>query len=195
MTNAAAESTDSGRSSRSRRLFFLTLAVGVLVVVADQLSKWWAVRTLSRESTVKVIGDAISLHLTYNPGAAFSSGTSVTWVFTIVSGIAAVGAILIAWRIGATGWAIAVGLVFGGATTHFGDRLFRAPGFGRGHVVDFIEYFGLFIGNVADIAIVSGACLGVLLVLIGVQLRGGPRAQSRAARLPLAQPGSNKLKA
>ena len=51
----------------------------------------------------------------------------------------------------------------------------REPGPGRGHVVDFIDYFGWFIGNVADIAIVVAA--GVVMVLAS---RGIPRS-SRAA--------------
>ena len=55
----------------------------------------------------------------------------------------------------AAGWALALGLLLGGALGNLTDRLLRAPGFGRGHVVDFIDYGGLFIGNVADIAIVA----------------------------------------
>ena len=54
-------------------------------------------------------------------------------------------------------WAVALGLLLGGALGNLVDRLLRAPGPGRGHVVDFIDYFGLFIGNVADVAIVAGA--------------------------------------
>jgi signal peptidase II len=59
--------------------------------------------------------------------------------------------------------AIALALMLGGATTHLLDRLFRPPGFARGHVVDFIDYNGWFVGNVADIALVGGAILLVLL--------------------------------
>ncbi|WP_233624896.1 signal peptidase II [Actinoplanes sp. ATCC 53533] len=60
----------------------------------------------------------------------------------------------------------------GGATTHLLDRLLREPGPGRGRVVDFIDYFGFFIGNIADIALVAGVGLAVLLQLRGVTLAG-----------------------
>jgi signal peptidase II len=165
----AAQSTDR---ATSHHLFWLVVAIGVIVVVVDQLTKWWAVNTLANGSTVNVVGDLITFRLVYNAGAAFSTGTGFTWVFTVVSGVAAVVIAIVAWRAGSRRWALGLGLVFGGATTHFGDRLFRAPGFGRGHVVDFIDYKWLFIGNVADIAIVSGMCLLLVLILLGVRLGG-----------------------
>lgn len=72
---------------------------------------------------------------------------------------------------GPLGWALGLGLLLGEAVSHLGDRLFREPGFARGHVVDCIDY-GPFVGNVADIAIVCGAL--VLLCLRGVPLAKAP---------------------
>ena len=71
-------------------------------------------------------------------------------------------------RLGSLGWAWAFGLLLGGALGNLTDRLVREPGFGRGHVVDFIDYHDLFIGNVADIAIVSAA---ILIGLLGAKAR------------------------
>ena len=68
-------------------------------------------------------------------------------------------------------WLAALGLLLGGALGNLTDRLFREPGFGRGHVVDFIDY-RVFIGNVADIAIVTAACLVALLSVRGIALDG-----------------------
>ena len=65
-------------------------------------------------------------------------------------------------------------LLLGGAATHFGDRMFRAPSFGQGHVVDFIAYGNLFIGNVADIVIVGCGVAGVILMARGVRFRDEP---------------------
>jgi len=62
--------------------------------------------------------------------------------------------------------------VLGGALGNLTDRLTRDPGFGRGHVVDFIDYNGWFVGNVADIAIVSAAVLIAILALSGVGIDG-----------------------
>lgn len=75
-------------------------------------------------------------------------------------------------RIGSRGWAWALGLLLGGSLGNLTDRMTREPGPGRGHVVDFIDYFGLFIGNVADIAIVGAALLIALLALRGIGVDG-----------------------
>jgi signal peptidase II len=75
-------------------------------------------------------------------------------------------------RLGSSGWAWALGLLLGGALGNLTDRVVRDPGFGRGHVVDFLNYNGWFIGNVADIAIV-GAAVGIgVLALRGVGVDG-----------------------
>jgi signal peptidase II len=93
----------------------------------------------------------------------------------VFTGVAAAAVVVLAWlsgRVRSRGWAISLGLMLGGATTHLLDRLFREPGFGRGHVVDFIDYNGWFVGNVADIALAFGAVLAVLLSLRGVGMDG-----------------------
>jgi signal peptidase II len=68
-------------------------------------------------------------------------------------------------------------VLLGGAASHLGDRLFREPGFARGHVVDFIDY-GLFVGNVADIALTCGCVAMLLLSLRGVPLAMVPSEKS-----------------
>jgi signal peptidase II len=137
-------------------------------VLADQGTKLWAETALADGQTIPVIGELIRFVLVYNPGAAFSIGTEFTWVLAVLAGAAVVGLAWFAWSLRSVGWTVAIGLVLGGAATHLGDRLFREPGFGRGHVVDFIGYGNLFVGNVADIAIFSGAVLILLLTLRGV---------------------------
>lgn len=151
-----------------RRLFWFTLAVGAFVVLVDQGTKLWAETALADGRTIPVIGDLIRFVLVYNPGAAFSIGTEFTWVLAVLAAAAVVGIAWFAWSVRSVGWMVALGLVLGGAATHLADRLFRDPGFGRGHVVDFIGYGNLFVGNVADIAIFSGAVLILLLTLRGV---------------------------
>jgi signal peptidase II len=63
-------------------------------------------------------------------------------------------------------------MLLGGSVGNLTDRMVRAPGPGRGHVVDFIDYFGLFIGNIADIAIVGAAVLIGVLALRGIGVDG-----------------------
>lgn len=152
----------------SHRWFWLTLAIAIVIVAVDQLTKWWAEENLSDGQVIPVIGDWIRFVLVYNPGAAFGLGTGYTWILALVAVAAAVAVGWYAWKVRSLAWAIVLGMILGGAITHAGDRLFREPGFARGHVVDFIGYFDWFVGNVADIMIVLGAALAVILVLFKV---------------------------
>jgi signal peptidase II len=169
------------RSFQASRLAWLTFAIAVVVTLLDQASKWWAEAELSDGRVIPVIGDLIRFVLVYNPGAAFSIGANFTWIFAVLAAVAVVFIVRLAWRVESTGWMIALGLLLGGATTHLGDRLFREPGFARGHVVDFIGYGNLFIGNVADIAIFAGAIMLAVLTVMGVHLRPAPAAETEPA--------------
>ena len=160
-------------AASGHRLFWWVLAIAVFIVVIDQASKWWAEAELGDGTTIPVIGDLIRFVLVYNPGAAFSIGTEYTWIFAILAGVGVIAVTWFAWRVGSVGWTIALGLILGGAVTHLGDRLFRDPGFGRGHVVDFIGYGDWFIGNVADIAIFAGAVMILVLTFMGIAPKGG----------------------
>jgi signal peptidase II len=159
------------RSRRASRLAWPAFAIAVVVILLDQASKWWAEAELSDGTVIPVIGDLIRFVLVYNPGAAFSIGADFTWIFAVLAAAAVVWITVLTWRVESRGWMIALGLLLGGATTHLGDRLFRDPGFARGHVVDFIGYGNLFIGNIADIAIFAGAIMLAVLTLMGVHLR------------------------
>jgi signal peptidase II len=163
------------------------LAVAALVVVLDQGTKWLAVAHLeTRADPVVVIGaifgDGIGplLRLTFarNAGAAFSFGTGMTWIFALL----AVGIAAIIWRVsrrlGSIWWAIALGLMLGGALGNLIDRIFRSPGGFRGHVVDFIAFPHFAVFNLADSAITCSAVLMVILVLFGVDLTGGRAARA-----------------
>lgn len=143
-------------------------ALAAVVLAADQLSKMWAQSALELGAPPKpLIGELIQLRLIYNPGAALSIASGMTWVLTLLSVGVVVFIVLMARKIASPAWAVALGLVLGGALGNLLDRLFRAPGFPNGHVVDFIDY-GPFIGNVADIAIVLAAVLIAVLAFVGI---------------------------
>jgi signal peptidase II len=151
------------------RRAWLTIVIAVVVILLDQLTKLWAVNALAGGAPRPLVGDLIRFQLTTNAGASFSIGSQSTWIFTIVAAAAVIVISWFMWTVRSLPWAIALGLLLGGAATHLGDRLFRPPAFGEGHVVDFINYFGLFIGNVADIMLVSGAVMLVILALLGIR--------------------------
>jgi signal peptidase II len=157
----------------ARRGLLLTLAcVAAGVFGLDQVTKGLAVALLRPGEPHPLLGDLLRLHLIRNAGAAFSVATGVTWVLTVIAVVVVVVVIRSARRLGSVGWALTLGLLLGGALGNLADRLLRSPGFGRGHVVDFIDYGGLFIGNVADIAIVAAAAAVAVQAARGIGLDG-----------------------
>jgi len=147
------------------------VALGIFGI--DQTAKYLIVKNLTEGEQVNVIGTVLQFHFVKNSGAAFSLGTGMTWVFSIVAAAVAVFIIVYARRIRSFAWAILFGLLLGGTLGNLCDRLFRQPRFGEGHVVDFIQVIGFpAIFNVADSAIVVSMCLFVLLTIRGVRLDG-----------------------
>lgn len=153
----------------------------VLAYAADQVSKIWALDRLTPGEPINVIGSLIRLNLIRNAGAAFSIGTGATWVMTLIACAVLVFIVVSARRIGSARWAVALGLLLGGAMGNLTDRMVRPPGPGRGQVVDFIDYVGLFIGNVADIAIVGAAVFVAALSMSGIGVDGTRARRGRHA--------------
>lgn len=155
------------------------------MVVLDQGVKALVVANLPYGQPVAVLGDALQLFYVRNPGAAFSFAVNMTWVFSIVSTAVVVGIIVFARRIRSMWWAIVLGMLLGGALGNLLDRLFREPGFGRGHVVDFISTPWMMpaIYNIADAFICVSMVVFVLLVILGVNLDGtrAPSAKEQRA--------------
>jgi signal peptidase II len=150
-----------------------TVVLAAVVLVADQLTKWWAESSLvPGDDTIPLLGSLLGLRLIYNPGAALSIATGMTWLLTIVVVAVVVVIVRMVSRIGSRAWALALGLLLGGAVGNLVDRFFREPGFARGHVVDFIAYANWFVGNVADIAIVAAAVMIAVLSVVGIGIDG-----------------------
>jgi signal peptidase II len=147
--------------------------VAGLVVLLDQVTKALAVAHLTEGRPVRVVGPLLRLDLTRNAGAAFSTATGMTWVLTVIAVAVVVVVVRASRRLGSRVWALAFGLLLGGACGNLADRLLRAPGVGRGHVVDFLEFPHWPIFNVADTAIVTAGALVVLLTLRGVRWERG----------------------
>lgn len=156
--------------------------LAVVVLAADQFTKHLAIQNLTPEQPVEVLGDFLIFYLIRNPGAAFSLGESVTWVFTIALAVVAVVIIrLAATRVRSRVWAVTLGLLLGGVLGNLTDRALRQPGFAVGHVVDFINTPWMMpaIYNVADIFIVTMMISVALLVLLGFHLDGTREHRAR----------------
>lgn len=153
----------------------LIAILAVLVLAADQFTKFLAIQNLPPEESVPILGPVLQFFLIRNSGAAFSLGQGVTWIFTIALAAVAVAIVwLAATRVASRAWAVVLGLLLGGVLGNLTDRLLRAPGFAVGHVVDFISTPWMMpaIYNVADIFIVTMMIGVALLVLIGLRLDG-----------------------
>ena len=169
------DENDSGSTRphgpRGRHLV-LFAAVAVAAYAVDVVAKVVAVEKLTDRPDVKVVGDLLVLHLVRNPGAAFSTGTAYTEVFSVVSIVAV---LVIAWfsrRLGSAVWAVALGLLMAGVAGNLTDRLLREPGPLRGHVVDFFMLPHWPVFNVADICIDIAAALILVQVYRGIRLDG-----------------------
>jgi signal peptidase II len=172
--------------------------LAVLVLAADQFSKYLALRDLPYEQSVHVIGDFLIFYLTRNPGAAFSLGEEVTWVFSIaLAAVAVVIVWLAATRVTSRVWAVCLGLLLGGVLGNLTDRILREPGFAVGHVIDFINTPWMMpaIYNVADIFIVSMMIGVALLVLVGVQFDGTREPRKAGATEDSPAPGDEEADA
>jgi signal peptidase II len=152
----------------------LSLLVGVAIVawLVDLGTKVAAERELSDRGPVDVVGSLLRLNLTHNAGAAFSTGQSLTPVIAVFAVVAFAVVVVLAVRVRTTGWAWALGLLLAGIAGNLTDRVFREPGFLRGHVVDFLELPHWPIFNVADVCINVAAALIVIQSVRGVPLRG-----------------------
>jgi signal peptidase II len=146
--------------------------VALAAYALDLGSKIWAVEHLTGRGPQPLIGDLLQLHLTRNPGAAFSTGTEFTVVLSTLAMVAVLVVLYVGRRVASTGWAVALGLLLAGVAGNFTDRLFRAPGPFRGHVVDFLQLPHWPIFNVADMCIDTAVALIVLQAVRGIGIDG-----------------------
>lgn len=147
---------------RSLRPALLALAVLAL----DQLTKAWALRSLTLGAPQALLGDVIRLTRVHNPGGAFGLFPEHTGAFIAVSWVVLVvlGLFLLFGR-----WSgparVGGGLLLGGAAGNLVDRV------RWGYVLDFFEIRGFPVFNVADAAITVGAGLLAVSLLVGWRKR------------------------
>jgi signal peptidase II len=154
----------AGVIGRTHGLLFAAVAVVWLVV--DQLTKSWAESELRFEDIELVW--TLQLNLAYNTGASFGFGGGYGTWFSLL-GLVVVGVLVwqgskVRSRLGA----LALGMIVAGVLGNIADRAFRGDeGFMSGAVVDFVDLQWWPIFNVADIGIVCGGILLVVVVLLG----------------------------
>lgn len=157
---------------RRARLWALFAAVATVLYATDVITKVIAVEELTGRPDVRVIGEVLQLHLTRNPGAAFSTGTQFTVGLTCLAIVAVVVVLWLSRRIGSVGWAIALASLLAGVAGNLTDRLLREPGPFRGHVIDFLMLPNWPVFNIADICINVGAGLVLIQAFRGIRIDG-----------------------
>jgi len=174
--NEADPETEQQLGALPRRLW-LFAAVAALVWALDGGTKALVVAHIDESHPVRLAGGLLYLVQTRNPGAAFSTGTGYTAILTVIAVAVVVAILHWARRLRSLGWTIALGLILGGALGNLTDRFLRAPGPGRGHVVDWLSLLAddghvWPVFNIADSGVVCGAILAMLLSLRGIEIDG-----------------------
>ncbi len=132
------------------------LLYAVVVLAADQLTKWWALEALDDGHIIDIVW-TLRLRLVFNTGAAFGRFQGLGPLLGIIA-VAVAIAILLNRRLAQDRLAaVGAGCVAGGALGNVADRLFRSSdGFLNGAVVDFIDVQWWPVWNVADMGVVLG---------------------------------------
>jgi signal peptidase II len=169
---ASADRSGSGERPRGRRRIAVLFTVAVLAYALDLGSKLLVVAKLEHHAPIEIAGDWLKFEAIRNAGAAFGFGEAFTVIFTVIAAAVIVVIARLARKLYSLPWAIALGLLLGGALGNLTDRIFRSPGVFEGAVVDFIapKHFAVF--NLADSAIVCGGILIVLLSFRGLDPDG-----------------------
>jgi signal peptidase II len=162
--------TETVAEHKHRRVALLLIVAG-FVYVADIVSKSVVVATISHR-VIHLLDGLLTLRVLRNSGAAFSVGTSMTVVFTLIAAGVIIFILRTSRRLYSAPWAVTLGLLLGGATGNLTDRILRSPGVFSGEVVDWIQLPHWPVFNLADSAIVCGGVLAVLLAARGIRLDG-----------------------
>ncbi|MER5766819.1 signal peptidase II [Streptomyces sp. NPDC001985] len=166
------EAAAPAEQPKGRRRVAVLLSVAVVAYLIDLTTKMLVVAKLEHHEPIEIIGDWLRFEAVRNAGAAFGIGEAFTVIFTAIASIVIVVIIRLARKLYSLPWAIALGLLLGGALGNLTDRIFRAPGVFKGAVVDFIAPAHFAVFNLADTAIVCGGVLIVILSFRGLDPDG-----------------------
>jgi signal peptidase II len=146
------------------------ILITIAIVLADQLTKYWAKQTLQPIGQISLIGDWLKFTFTENTGIAFGIELGGQKVITALSILATIGISIYLYSLRRNNiyYKLAFACILGGAIGNLIDRALY------GSVVDFI-YVDLYRGyvgsyylalwpvfNIADVAISTG--VGIMFV-------------------------------
>ena len=146
---------------RKNKMPFVALLIAAVIVLADQLIKFFVLNELKPIGTVKVIDGVFNLTYVENRGVAFGIFQDMRWVFVAVTCILLFLIIFYMFKKRPKGklFYICAGMIIGGGVGNLIDRLVH------GYVVDYLAVsFFPPVCNFADYCIT----IGVFILLIYV---------------------------
>ena len=148
---------------RRSRVPWICLAISAVLLVVDQITKYFVLRALKPVQSVPVIGGLLELSYIENTGAAFGLFKNMMWFVFLITAAASVALLVILFRYGKHtffSYGASALLIAGGIGNRL-DRIFY------GFVVDFIHVmFFDYIFNFADCCVTVGVVLFVIHVLL-----------------------------
>lgn len=155
---------------------YSSLLIAGVAVGADRVLKWWAGQTLALSESRPLLGHFIRLTRVHNVGGALGIFPGGGELFIAVSIAVSVTVIVILLRDRTTSAVMKVGLalLLAGAVGNLIDRLTY------GYVLDFLEFRGLFVNNLADVCVSVGTVLVIIHTVFG---GGNDRTEAKTDRL------------
>lgn len=161
--------TFSARANNKSSLkagYILAIALGVLLLAADQISKYFVANNFELYESFPLIPRLLNFCYIHNTGGAWGMLSDKTWLLIIITALV-MGAVifwLIKKKVKNMLLFYAVCLILSGGAGNMADRIFRG-----GRVVDFIQFgfwksFPVF--NIADCGVVIGCALLILYLII-----------------------------
>ncbi|MBO7330115.1 MAG: signal peptidase II [Lentisphaeria bacterium] len=163
------------KSHREKKVFFQALALGLILLIIDQITKWYIVKNFNLFESIPVIDGWFNITSVRNLGAAWSILSGHVWLLLVFGLLAGIGIIIFFRKLaeGCVERYFALMLILSGIFGNSFDRAFH------GEVVDFIHvhYYEIWhypVFNVADMAI----CTGVGIYLLSGFLRKNPEKEA-----------------
>lgn len=135
----------------------------VLIIFADQLSKWLVVALLQGKESVYVIPGVLRFTYVENDGAAFGMLDDHRWVFLVLSTVMIIALIfyIVKYKPSSKWVMTSLILIVGGGIGNMIDRILL------GYVIDFIDFCAFpnlwrWVFNIAD----SAVCVGTFMLSV-----------------------------
>ena len=141
---------------------FISLIVGAVLVIIDQIIKYFVSAYLQPVGSVSVIDNIFSLTYVENKGVAFGMFSDMRWIFVALTSILLVIIIFYMFKKRPKGkfFYVCAALIIGGGIGNLIDRIFY------GYIIDYLSLsFFPPVCNFADYCITAGTIMLVIYLL------------------------------